>query len=47
MKENYGEHKFRKALNIIENFNGDRYLEQNEKKITKKLMDEIFRNNED
>ena len=47
LKENYGEHKFKKALSIIENFNGDRYLEHNEKKLTKMLVDEIFRNNED
>ena len=47
MKENYGEHKFKKALSIIEGFSGDRYLEQNEKKLIKQLMDEIFKNNED
>ena len=47
MKENYGEHKFKKALSIIEEFSGDRYLEQNEKKLIKQLMDEIFKNNED
>ena len=46
MKDNYGEHKFKRGMSIIESFDGDRYLEKNEKKLIKRLMDEIFRNNE-
>lgn len=47
LKEHYGEHTFRRALEIVEKFEGDRYLETNEKRIIKKLKDDIFKNNDE
>lgn len=38
-KENYGEFRFRKALQIIEDFPGDIYHERNEPKLLLKLRD--------
>ena len=37
LKENYGEFKFRKSMQVIEEFPGDIYLEKNEKKLVQKL----------
>lgn len=43
LKENYGEYRFRKAMQIIEDFPGDIYHEQNERKILQRLaVKELF-----
>jgi len=41
LKENYGEVKFKRAIQIIEDFPGDIYLESNERKLLTKLR-ELF-----
>ncbi len=47
LKENYGESRFRRAMQIIEDFPGDIYHEQNERKILQKLsVKDIFGANE-
>jgi len=47
LKEAYGEFRFRKAMQIIENFSGDIYTINNERKIVQKLSEkEIFGQNE-
>ena len=47
LKDSYGEHKFKRAVQIVEKFDGDRYLERNEKRLIKLLMEEVFKSNED
>lgn len=47
LKQSYGEFRFRKAMQIIEEFAGDIYHEKNEKKIIQKLASkELFGANE-
>ena len=50
LAETYGQAKFRQALGILEQFEReghDRYTEQSETQLVKKLEQGVFRNNED
>jgi hypothetical protein len=46
LKESYGEAKFKRAVQIIEEFQGDIFSERNEKKLISKLVKEIFKTSE-